>query len=147
MACLEYYTTKEWLFWSRNPVQLMDKMSDEDRDIFYFDVRQINWHSYIKDYVVGIRKYLLKDDLSTLPVARRNLKKYCSIIDFRIIVYKITPMFYSLQDAGNKDIFSSNAFRIGNFSLVCVIILVYFSAQHHRYFEAHYFEKSHITIQ
>ena len=75
MSCLEYYMMREWEFISSNPDQLMTKMSADDKTTFNFDVRQIDWESYMENYVVGVRKYLLKDGLSSLPLARNNLKK------------------------------------------------------------------------
>jgi fatty acyl-CoA reductase len=68
--------THQWRFVSENQIRLLDYLSETDRSIFYFDVRQINWKSYIETYVAGARRYILKDDPSTLPAARRNLKKY-----------------------------------------------------------------------
>lgn len=75
MSCLEFYTMREWNFISRNPAQLMDKMSEKEQSIFNFNVRKIDWETYTDTYVCGVRKYLFKDDLSTLPEARRNLNK------------------------------------------------------------------------
>ncbi len=53
----------------------MTKMSVGDKVVFNFDVRQIDWESYLENYVFGVRNYILKEDISTLPLARRNLKK------------------------------------------------------------------------
>lgn len=73
--------THQWRFVSENPIRLLDYLSEADRNIFYFDVRQINWNTYIGTYVAGARRYILKDDPSTLPAARRNLKKYNACFD------------------------------------------------------------------
>lgn len=51
-------------------------MSADDREIFYFDVRDIEWKSYFETFVLGARRFILKDDLSTLPLARSNLQRY-----------------------------------------------------------------------
>ena len=75
MSCLEYYMMREWEFISSNPDHLMTKMSADDKTTFNFDVRQIDWESYTEKYVVGVRKHLLKDDLSSLPLAKKKLKK------------------------------------------------------------------------
>ncbi len=76
MSCLEFYTMRQWHFVSRNPLQLSNKMSAEDRSTFNFDVRQIDWESYMESYVIGVRKYLLKDDSNTLTFARTNMKRW-----------------------------------------------------------------------
>lgn len=70
---LEYYTLREWKFVNRNSTHLLDKMSAGDKALFPFDVRDLNWESYIQKYVLGIREHLLKDDTQTLPKARRNV--------------------------------------------------------------------------
>lgn len=54
----------------------MEKMSAHDRDTFYFDVRDINWERYFETYILGARRFILKDDPSTLSVARSNLNRY-----------------------------------------------------------------------
>lgn len=54
----------------------MEEMSDQDRKIFYFDVREIEWKKYFDVYVLGTRRFILKDDISTLSIARRNLGRY-----------------------------------------------------------------------
>jgi hypothetical protein len=43
--------------------------------MFNFDVRPLDWNAYWRDYVLGARKYVLKEEDSTLPAARRNLKR------------------------------------------------------------------------
>jgi hypothetical protein len=60
---------------SRNPAQLMDKMSVQEKITFNFDVRKIDWETYMTTFAVGVREYLFKDDLSSLPAARKNLNK------------------------------------------------------------------------
>lgn len=75
MNCLEFYAIHEWLFISRNPGKLLNKMTVKDRDTFNFDVKTIDWNSYLETYVTGVRQFLHKEDLNTLPVARKNLKK------------------------------------------------------------------------
>jgi len=39
---------------------------------FNIDIRELDWSSYIENYCMGIRKHVLKDELKTLPQARRN---------------------------------------------------------------------------
>lgn len=63
MSCVEFYNLREWQFVSRNVSYLMGKMSDDDRNTFNFDVRQIDWESQLEIYVSGVRQFLIKDDL------------------------------------------------------------------------------------
>lgn len=74
-SCLEFFTTNQWRFVSDNPIRLLSEMSENDKNLFYFDVREIDWQSYYEIYVLGARRYILKDDLTSLPLARSNLKR------------------------------------------------------------------------
>lgn len=72
--CLEYFTLNEWRFNDDNVKHLNSILSEEDREKFYFDVRNIDWRKCLKDYVLGIRGFLLKENPSTLPAARRHVQ-------------------------------------------------------------------------
>lgn len=52
-------------------------MSVSDQQEFSFDVRQLDWRTYFETYIQGIRQFILKDDPSTLPQARKLLVRYC----------------------------------------------------------------------
>jgi fatty acyl-CoA reductase len=70
---LGFFNSHQWQFVSENSLTIQSKMSTADRKIFDFDVRQLNWRSYFETYVQGIRLFILKDDPSTLPQARKTL--------------------------------------------------------------------------
>uniref|UniRef100_A0A1L8D6G7 Fatty acyl-CoA reductase n=1 Tax=Plutella xylostella TaxID=51655 RepID=A0A1L8D6G7_PLUXY len=68
---LQYYTTKEWDFKNDNFLALRKKVSKEDDEVFYTDIKQINWDLYIRDYIKGAREFCCKEPPATLPQARR----------------------------------------------------------------------------
>lgn len=70
---LQYFTTKEWTFKSRNLIHLRDIQTPKDREIFNFDVRTVEWEPYLESYVLGVRKFILQENESSLPAARRKL--------------------------------------------------------------------------
>ncbi|KZS20141.1 putative Protein Fatty acyl-CoA reductase [Daphnia magna] len=74
-STFEFFTTHQWRFISNNWIRLMNEMSAEDRDIFYFDVGNINWRNYFESYILGVRLYGFREDISSLPLARRNLNR------------------------------------------------------------------------
>lgn len=43
--------------------------------MFNFDMKQLNWDKFFYNYIRGLRVYLLKDDLSTLPQAMVRWKR------------------------------------------------------------------------
>ncbi|KAK6633636.1 hypothetical protein RUM44_004243 [Polyplax serrata] len=73
--CLEYFTRQQWKFIDDNVKQLNSVLSVEDRKTFPFDVKQIDWSVYIRDYILGIRRFIFKDHPSSLPSARRSIQK------------------------------------------------------------------------
>ncbi|KAJ1355437.1 hypothetical protein KIN20_012834 [Parelaphostrongylus tenuis] len=72
---LHYFTTHEWTFRSKNLPKLWEALSVEDQQIYNFDIRQLDWNSYLFDYVMGIKRYILKDELENLQAARANLAR------------------------------------------------------------------------
>ncbi|CAF3495470.1 unnamed protein product [Rotaria sp. Silwood1] len=60
---LEYFTQNQWIFANRNSQLLKNQMNDFDRQEFSFDLTELDWSSYIRNYCIGIKKYLLKEDL------------------------------------------------------------------------------------
>ena len=42
---------------------------------FYSDPRSLHWPTYLENYCLGTKKYILKEDLNDLPAARAHLKR------------------------------------------------------------------------
>ncbi|XP_066999397.2 putative fatty acyl-CoA reductase CG5065 isoform X2 [Anabrus simplex] len=75
LHCLEYFTTHEWNFSNNNVHLLMAQMHPRDQEIFNFDIKNLDWRKYFETYVLGTRKYILKEDPSSFPEARKQLRK------------------------------------------------------------------------
>lgn len=76
----EFFARNEYEFETTNVKDLLYEISHaEDGNEFMCDVKQLNWDEYLKSYVCGIRKYILKDDNSSLDVARCTVKRYTQI--------------------------------------------------------------------
>jgi fatty acyl-CoA reductase len=71
---LARFSTKEWTFHDSNIRSLLNSLSSEDRELFYFDLTQLQWRQYLADYMAGSRYFLLKEDTSTLSAARKRYK-------------------------------------------------------------------------
>ncbi|EFX77101.1 hypothetical protein DAPPUDRAFT_54566 [Daphnia pulex] len=76
LSAFDFFFSKQWKFISKNSDGIWSKMSAKDRQIFYFNVRDINWRAYFETYILGTRRFILKDDISTLPEAKKNVAKY-----------------------------------------------------------------------
>lgn len=71
---LVYFTTRQWKFDVSNTLGLIDEMSPTDRKEFCFDMRELEWNDYLKDFYFGVRRYLLKEDDATIEYAKRRYK-------------------------------------------------------------------------
>ncbi|KAJ7412746.1 hypothetical protein BTVI_45408 [Pitangus sulphuratus] len=47
--------------------------------MFNFDVRQLHWAEYMENYCMGTKKYVLNEEMSGLPAARKHLNKLRNI--------------------------------------------------------------------
>ncbi|GLV36881.1 uncharacterized protein CBL_02284 [Carabus blaptoides fortunei] len=74
--CLEYFTTNQWQFEDGNVQRLFSQLSNEDKKEFNFDVSNMKWEEYVENYVLGIRRFMFKEDEKTIPKARSQLSKY-----------------------------------------------------------------------
>lgn len=100
---LEYFTTTEWIFSCSNLLALMELQCPKDREVFNFDVREIEWLPYLEDYVLGVRKYILKENESTLPAARRRLKRlyYAGFIAQCLCVFGVIHLLLTRTNLSN----------------------------------------------
>jgi len=71
---LSRFSTQEWKFHDSNVRSLLSSLSPEDQELFYFDLTQLQWQQYLADYMAGMRYFLLKEDTSTIPEARKRYK-------------------------------------------------------------------------
>lgn len=67
---IAYFSTRHWEFRSERVRAICEDMSKEDKELFFCDLRKIDWDEYFKEYIKGIRLYLLQDPLETLEAAR-----------------------------------------------------------------------------
>nr|XP_043892252.1 fatty acyl-CoA reductase 1 isoform X3 [Solea senegalensis] len=79
MMVLEYFTSHSWVWNNDNVTMLLGQMSTEDKKVFNFDVRQLHWAEYMESYCMGTKKYVLNEELSGLPAARKHLNKLRNI--------------------------------------------------------------------
>ncbi|XP_023236666.1 putative fatty acyl-CoA reductase CG5065 [Centruroides sculpturatus] len=90
---LEYFATNEWKFRCDNTQKLAEILSIEDRQTFCFDTTNLNWLTYWEESILGIRKYLFREDHASLPLARKGIKRLYYIgVTVRIMV--MLGLFY-----------------------------------------------------
>ncbi|XP_063107939.1 fatty acyl-CoA reductase 1 isoform X5 [Cavia porcellus] len=79
MVFLEYFTSNSWGWNTDNVTMLMNQLNPEDKKTFNIDVRQLHWAEYIENYCMGTKKYVLNEEMSGLPAARKHLNKLRNI--------------------------------------------------------------------
>ncbi|CAH0699599.1 unnamed protein product [Spodoptera exigua] len=70
---MAYFATREWKFDNTNTQQLFKELCDADKYMFDFDMSSLEWNEYFYNYIRGVRVYLLKDPVETVP---QGLKKH-----------------------------------------------------------------------
>ena len=79
-SVISYFCLKHWQFDDGNVEDLWNSISEKDREVFFFDIKQMKWSQYFHDYIKGMRQYLMHDSLDTLPV---------SLIRWRRLVFMV----------------------------------------------------------
>lgn len=69
MNVIEFFAMRQWDYQQDNLGNMWNRLSEKDKDIFFFDMRQLDWDLFLQHYFRGIRQYLLKDPLETIPQA------------------------------------------------------------------------------
>jgi fatty acyl-CoA reductase len=72
-------------------------MTERDREIFYTNRNKIDYNQYLLDYVLGARRYCVREDPETLPYARKLLKRlyYLDILKNILLALFVLWMFSS----------------------------------------------------
>ncbi|XP_029177624.1 putative fatty acyl-CoA reductase CG5065 isoform X2 [Nylanderia fulva] len=72
----EFFAMNEWKFCAENMMKLVKFVSASgDCNDFNIDIRNLDWDVYLHQYMLGIRKYILKDNPDTLNKARNRLSR------------------------------------------------------------------------
>ncbi|VVD02982.1 unnamed protein product [Leptidea sinapis] len=69
---LFYFSTQDWQFSDANVQQMWHSMSSGDKAVFPFNMADMSWEYMAETFLLGLRVYLVKDDLSSLPEAKKK---------------------------------------------------------------------------
>ncbi|KAJ8719811.1 hypothetical protein PYW08_011986 [Mythimna loreyi] len=69
---LTFFLRNHWKFDDKNTEVLYHSLSKEDRHIFDFDSKNIEWSEYMLIWLIGLRKYIEKDGLTGTIYARKK---------------------------------------------------------------------------
>jgi alcohol-forming fatty acyl-CoA reductase len=69
-----YFSIRQWSFKRDNVIDMMKEVKTlEDSDIVELDLQDMDWDKYIALCVIGIKKFIFKEDPKSLDAARRRL--------------------------------------------------------------------------
>lgn len=83
----------------KNLTSLYQKLSKNDRLIFNFNLKLLNWREYLVIWGLGVRKYLMKDGLKDTNEAKNKQFRYgvlnllAAIAYFGVILFIFKGMF------------------------------------------------------
>lgn len=88
VSSLEFFTSKGWTFSNDGMYMLEGALSAEDRKTFTFNPKTIHWPTYFEAYCLGTKQFVLKEELSQLPQARKALARLRRIhLVFNVLVF------------------------------------------------------------
>ncbi|XP_033233189.1 putative fatty acyl-CoA reductase CG5065 [Drosophila pseudoobscura] len=109
LKLLQYYTTKDWEFQNEKFQEMSSQLNAIDEEMFDTSVGQLNWETYISTYIMGMRTYILRESPSTLPYARKVLRRLY-ILDCVSKVLFFTLTFWFLWTHMDGFVESGDAF-------------------------------------
>ncbi|KAF5291770.1 hypothetical protein FQA39_LY14258 [Lamprigera yunnana] len=89
---LSYFSIRDWSFHDTNTRKLWNGLNKTDQSLYLFDVDMIDWNSYFKDFAIGGRKYLIKENINTIPEAKAKRLKL-AIVHYSLIVFLSLILF------------------------------------------------------
>lgn len=73
---ISYFACRDWKFHNDNTQGLWNSLPEADKTMFPFSMKELDWEDYHKTHVLGLRIYLVKDDLSTMPQAMIKWRRF-----------------------------------------------------------------------
>ncbi|XP_058825901.1 fatty acyl-CoA reductase wat-like [Topomyia yanbarensis] len=72
---LTFFCLHEWIFHNDKMRMVHDSMSQQDRDFFPANVKNLKWGDFFRTYVLGVRKYIIRESLDNLEQAKKKFFK------------------------------------------------------------------------
>lgn len=74
LTVFSYFYKHQWMWSVDNFVMLQKSLSPLDNKNFFIDVKEISWKEFPFISWMGLRRYLLKEEDSTIPAAKTKYK-------------------------------------------------------------------------
>lgn len=73
---LDFFIQNEWKWGNSQFNKVLKAIPESEKEIFDFDMRKIDWENYYSDMTIGVKRYLIKEDVGELPKARNIHRRY-----------------------------------------------------------------------
>ncbi|KAL1502815.1 hypothetical protein ABEB36_007906 [Hypothenemus hampei] len=106
----EFFSTTQFSISVDNTLKLLKRMSFADKQMFNCDIKTIDWESYFTNYVKGLRCYLVKDPMDTIPQGRKHYNKLRNLFIFlvlsliimlyivgKVVLFKMLPLLFGIM--------------------------------------------------
>lgn len=70
-----FFMTHKWSWTGNSKTDMIAAQTPEDRAAVNLDVGSIDWPRYIENSIIGIKKFMMREDMSRVAVARANQKR------------------------------------------------------------------------
>lgn len=91
LKAVEFFMETKWSFENRNIEALWDKLSEDDKRLFDFDMSVIDWHNALIEVWKGVLKYIVKDETNPQK-ERETLRRYYKLL---IIHRTLQTLFFT----------------------------------------------------
>ncbi|XP_054280766.1 putative fatty acyl-CoA reductase CG8306 isoform X2 [Macrosteles quadrilineatus] len=99
----------EWMFENTNLLRLHKALHTADNQLFTLDIGPLDWEAFFEDMAKGVRRYLCKEEDSTLPSARKKAQ-WLKLFNFLLQVVLFYLLLITVRSFGNLSY--SSAFAI-----------------------------------
>ncbi|KAF2891663.1 hypothetical protein ILUMI_14510, partial [Ignelater luminosus] len=95
---LEFFATREWNIVNDNVYNLWNRLNDEDKNLFPFNMDIIDCKQYVQDICLGIKLYVMKETLDNAEADKKRYQrlmkihyavKYTFMLILLIIFYQV----------------------------------------------------------
>ncbi|XP_046837361.1 fatty acyl-CoA reductase wat-like [Vespa crabro] len=95
-----YFSTTEWNLTNERWDELTKNLKSADDELFFCNMKKLDWDSYFQTYILGIRTYILKDSIDTLPQAHikwqrlywmHRILKFVIVYFFLMVTWAMVP--------------------------------------------------------
>ncbi|XP_015125301.1 fatty acyl-CoA reductase wat isoform X1 [Diachasma alloeum] len=75
LSVVQEFTMRNWTYKTDNVQQLWNRLDAKDKQNFKFSLKEFDWRNYFRNYLMGVKIYLFKEDLSTLEASRKRAQR------------------------------------------------------------------------